>query len=44
MVRTMAESHGWTVHVDEAYADGTRFVFAKVLGAGGPDDGGEPDD
>ncbi|SFR61240.1 sensor histidine kinase [Halogeometricum limi] len=36
IVRTMAESHGWTVSVDGTYTDGARFVFADVLAT--PDD------
>jgi signal transduction histidine kinase len=27
IVRTMAESHGWTVALDETYIEGARFVF-----------------
>ena len=30
IVRTMAESHGWTVELDTGYHDGTRFVFGGV--------------
>ncbi|WP_247006400.1 sensor histidine kinase [Halorientalis litorea] len=30
IVRTMAESHGWTVELDDDYHDGTRFVFGGV--------------
>jgi signal transduction histidine kinase len=32
IVRTMAESHGWTVELDDDYHDGTRFVFHGVEG------------
>jgi signal transduction histidine kinase len=28
IVRTMAESHGWTVELDDSYEAGTRFVFS----------------
>ncbi|SEO04543.1 PAS fold-containing protein [Halorientalis persicus] len=30
IVRTMAESHGWTVELDREYERGTRFVFGSV--------------
>jgi signal transduction histidine kinase len=30
IVRTMAESHGWTVTLDGEYDQGTRFVFGNV--------------
>ncbi len=30
IVRTMAESHGWSVAVDDDYDDGARFVFSNV--------------
>ncbi|WP_336000962.1 ATP-binding protein [Halorientalis halophila] len=30
IVRTMAESHGWTVDLDADHDDGARFVFAGV--------------
>ncbi|MFB6084052.1 MAG: ATP-binding protein [Halorientalis sp.] len=30
IVRTMAESHGWTVEHDADYEEGTRFVFGTV--------------
>ena len=33
IVRTMAESHGWTVALDDAYEQGTRFVFGNVTDA-----------
>jgi signal transduction histidine kinase len=43
IVRTMAESHGWTVAIDEADAAGARFVFDGALTAPDPvDDGGPP--
>ena len=32
IVRTMAESHGWTVELDADYYDGTCFVFRGVDG------------
>ncbi|WP_336000010.1 ATP-binding protein [Halorientalis halophila] len=32
IVRTMAESHGWTVELDADYEGGARFVFAEVGG------------
>ncbi|MFB6165316.1 MAG: ATP-binding protein [Haloarculaceae archaeon] len=32
IVRTMAESHGWTVGLDADYDGGTRFVFRDVAG------------
>jgi len=32
IVRTMAESHGWTVELDEV-DDGTRFVFSTTRGS-----------
>jgi signal transduction histidine kinase len=31
IVETMAESHGWTVELDEEYRDGARFVFSDVF-------------
>ncbi|WP_247007485.1 sensor histidine kinase [Halorientalis litorea] len=30
IVRTMAESHGWTVELDDGYEGGTRFVFVTA--------------
>jgi signal transduction histidine kinase len=30
IVRTMAESHGWTVELDREYECGTRFAFGNV--------------
>ncbi|WP_336001316.1 ATP-binding protein [Halorientalis halophila] len=30
IVKTMAESHSWTVELDRDYDDGTRFVFGEV--------------
>jgi signal transduction histidine kinase len=30
IVETMAESHGWTVRLDEEYDDGARFIFDGV--------------
>jgi len=31
IVRTMAESHGWTVELDDSFDEGTRFVFHTSL-------------
>jgi signal transduction histidine kinase len=36
-VRTMAESHGWSVRVDPEYTDGTRFVFEGAVTDPEPD-------
>jgi signal transduction histidine kinase len=43
IVRTMAESHGWTVDLDPTYTDGARFVFRTVVSENaGTDDPGSP--
>jgi len=31
IVRTMAQSHGWSVRVDDEYDGGTRFVFSGAI-------------
>jgi len=40
IVSTLAESHGWTVTLDDDYTDGTRFVFTNVFRS--PDDTAGP--
>ncbi|MFB6164560.1 MAG: histidine kinase N-terminal 7TM domain-containing protein [Haloarculaceae archaeon] len=41
IVRTMAESHGWTVTLDTDYESGARFVFGNVRTRPSPDESGE---
>jgi len=45
IVRTMAESHGWSVDLDDTYDEGTRFVFStgRAPGLSGGTDALHPD-
>jgi signal transduction histidine kinase len=38
IVETMANSHGWTVRLDQEYEEGARFVFTDVAVDPGGDD------
>jgi len=42
IVRTMAESHGWSVHAEPGDTGGVRFVFASVSSARADRIGSEP--